>query len=489
MSDIKIHCQYTELCDAASLVPNPRNPNRHPKRQIELLAKIIETQGWRQPVTVSNRSGFIVRGHGRLEAALLIGCKVPVERQDYESEAEEWADLVADNRIAELASIDNDELAKLLSDLDGLDIDMELTGYSGKALDNLLADIRTHEVTDDGFDPASAAASIKEPTSKRGDIWILGRHRLMCGDTTIEGDVAKLMDGRRAAMVFTDPPYNVDYLGGSAKRLKIKNDNMTAEAFKAFLTEAFRNLHQSAEEGAAIYICHADSAGNEFREAMAASGWSMKQCLIWVKNQFTLGRQDYQWQHEPILYGWRTDGTHRFFGGRKQSTVMEDSPVVIQEQEDATLICVTIGTEQIVIRAKDAEVISKADDSVMSIWRFEKPVKSGEHPTMKPIPLCARAIQNSSTEGEIVLDGFGGSGSTLIAAEQTGRICYMMECDPVYADVIVKRWEEFTGQKAERIGGEASAKQKPKANRNSRKSRRAESGADSQETEGNQESL
>jgi len=216
MSEIKIHCQYTELCEPASLVPNPRNPNRHPKRQIELLAKIIESQGWRQPVTVSNRSGFIVRGHGRLEAALLLGCKVPVERQDYESEAEEWADLVADNRIAELASIDNDELAKLLSDLDELDIDMELTGYSGKALDNLLADIRTHEVADDGFDAAETAKGIKEPTSKRGDIWILGRHRLMCGDSTIASDMAKLMDGRRAAMVFTDPPYNVDYQGGSA---------------------------------------------------------------------------------------------------------------------------------------------------------------------------------------------------------------------------------------------------------------------------------
>ena len=481
MGEIKIHCQYTELCDAASLVPNPRNPNRHPKRQIELLAKIIETQGWRQPVTVSNRSGFIVRGHGRLEAALLLGCKVPVERQDYASEAEEWADLVADNRIAELASIDNDELAKLLSDLDGLDIDMELTGYTGKALDNLLADIRTHEVKDDGFDAAEATKKIKKPTSKRGDIWILGRNRLMCGDTTIAADMEKLMDGRRATMVFTDPPYNVDYQGNTKEKLKIKNDNMTAEAFKSFLTEAFRNLHQSADEGAAIYICHADSAGNEFRGAMAASGWALKQCLIWVKNQFVIGRQDYQWQHEPILYGWREGEAHRFFGGRKQGTVIEDSPIVLQEQEDATLICVTVGTEQIIIRAKEAEIISRADDTVMTIWRFEKPVRNGEHPTMKPIPLCARAIENSSREGEIVLDGFGGSGSTLIAAEQTGRSCYMMECDPVYADVIIKRWEEFTGQKAERIGGEA--KQKPKANRNPRKSRRAANGADGQEAE------
>lgn len=293
MEEIKVHCQYMEMVDPATLMPNPRNPNRHPKRQIELLAKIIKTQGWRQPVTVSNRSGFIVRGHGRLEAALLIGCKVPVERQDYASEAEEWADLVADNRIAELASIDNDELAKLLAELDGLDMDMELTGYAGKALDNLLADIRIHKVREDGFDPASAAASIKEPISKRGDIWLLGRHRLMCGDTTVESDIIKLMDGRRAAMVFTDPPYNVNYQGGTKDKLKIKNDNMDEAAFKIFLTAAFRNLYQAAEKGAAIYICHADSIGNSFREAMNASGWTLKQCLIWVKNQFVIGRQDY----------------------------------------------------------------------------------------------------------------------------------------------------------------------------------------------------
>lgn len=476
MSEIKIHCQYTELCDAESLIPNPRNPNKHPKRQIELLAKIIQTQGWRQPVTVSNRSGFIVRGHGRLEAALLIGCKVPVERQDYASEAEEWADLVADNRIAELASIDTDEMAKLLADLDELDIDMELTGYSGKALDNLLADIRTHDIRDDGFDAAEAAAEIKEPKTKRGDIWLLGRHRLMCGDTTLAADMGRLMNGRRAAMIFTDPPYNVDYQGGTKAKLKIKNDNMTAEAFREFLAEAFHNLHRGAQPGAAIYICHADSAGNEFREAMTASGWALKQCLVWVKNQFVVGRQDYQWRHEPILYGWREGETHRFFGGRKQSTVIEDLPVVIQEQGGESLICVTVGTEQVVIRAKDVEVISRADDSVMSIWRYEKPLRNGDHPTMKPIPLCARAIENSSREDEIVLDGFGGSGSTLIAAEQTGRICYTMECDPIYADVIVKRWEKFTGQKAQK---------EPQADRNSREPRGAkdptggtESGAD-----------
>jgi DNA modification methylase len=448
----QIHCSYMELSDPALLVPNPRNPNQHPKRQIELLAKIIETQGWRAPVTVSNRSGFVVRGHGRLQAALLLGCQVPVDRQDYASEAEEWADLIADNRIAELAEIDGEELAKLLHDLDGLDLDMDLTGYTDKQVDNLLADIRMEPVQDDGFDAAAAAEEVASlPQSTYGDIWQLGRHRLMCGDATKLEDMRRLMDGRQAAVIFTDPPYNVDYQGGTQDKLKIKNDNMPAAEFKEFLTSAFSCLFSVARPGAAIYICHADSIGNEFREAMAAGGWCLKQCLIWVKNQFVLGRQDYQWQHEPILYGWRPDGPHQFLGGRKQGTVWEDLPVTIRDDGDSKIICVTMGTEQVVIRAKAAEVVSQASDSLMTTWRFEKPLRNGEHPTMKPIPLCARAIQNSSRPDEVVLDSFGGSGSTLMAAEQTGRSCCTMELDPVYVDVIIRRWEEYTGQKAVKL--------------------------------------
>lgn len=448
----QIHCAYTELSDPALLVPNPRNPNQHPKRQIELLAKIIEFQGWRAPVTVSNRSGFVVRGHGRLLAGLLLGCQVPVDRQDYASDAEEWADLIADNRIAELAEIDDEELAKLLHDLDGLDLDMDLTGYTDKQVDNLLADIRMEPVHDDGFDAAAAAEEAASlPQSTYGDIWQLGQHRLMCGDATKLEDMRWLMDSRQAAVIFTDPPYNVDYQGGTQDKLKIKNDNMPAAEFKEFLTSAFSCLFSVAQPGAAIYICHADIEGKEFREAMDAAGWRLKQCLIWIKNQFVLGRQDYQWQHEPILYGWRPDGPHQFLGGRKQGTVWEDLPVTIQDDGEDKLICVTLGTEQVVIRAKAAEVVSQASDSLMTTWRFEKPTRNGEHPTMKPIPLCARAIQNSSRPDEVVLDSFGGSGSTLMAAEQTGRSCCTMELDPVYVDVIIRRWQEYTGQKAVKI--------------------------------------
>lgn len=273
----------------------------------------------------------------------------------------------------------------------------------------------------------------------------------MCGDATKLEDMRRLMDGREAAVIFTDPPYNVDYQGGTQDKLKIKNDNMPMVEFKEFLTSAFSCLFSVARPGAAIYICHADSVGNEFREAMAAGGWCLKQCLIWVKNQFVLGRQDYQWQHEPILYGWRPDGPHQFFGGRKQGTVWEDLPITIQDDGEDKVICVTLGAEQVVIRAKAAEVVSQASDSLMTTWRFEKPLRNGEHPTMKPIPLCARAIQNSSRPDEVVLDSFGGSGSTLMAAEQTGRSCCTMELDPVYVEVIIRRWEEYTGQQAVKL--------------------------------------
>ena len=450
MLEIKIHCAHTDLVDPVTLVPNPRNPNNHPKRQIELLAKIIQRQGWRAPVTVSNRSGFVVRGHGRLEAALLLGCMVPIDRQDYASDSEEWADLIADNRIAELAEIDDSLMAELLAEIGETDFNLELTGYSSKQIDNLLADFNIEEVADDNFDAAKAADEIKEPISKRGDVWQLGKHRLMCGDSTDINDVKKLMNGNLASMIFTDPPYNVAYEGGTKDKLKIKNDNMPAEEFNQFLQSAFSNMEKVTEPGGAIYVCHADSAGSDFRKAMTDSGWSIRQCLIWVKNQFVIGRQDYQWQHEPILYGWKEGAAHKFYGGRKQGTVIDnDMPIVLQDNQDGTTsVSVMIGTEQVVLQGRDISVVSNVNDRLMSIWRFEKPLRNGEHPTMKPIPLCARAIQNSSKPHDIVADFFGGSGSTLMAAEQVGRSCYTMEFDSIYTDVVIKRWEEYTGQKA-----------------------------------------
>lgn len=401
---------------------------------------------------MSNRSGFVVRGHGRLLAAQILGVtQVPVDRQDYATEAEEWADLIADNRIAELAEIDNDLLAGLLAEVNIDDFDTDLTGFSEKQIDNLLADFNTAEVREDDFDPAAAAEAITDPITKPGDIWQLGRHRLMCGDATVLVDVEKLMDGKRASMIFTDPPYNVAYEGSTADKLTIKNDNMPADRFNKFLHDAFTSMYAATLPGGAIYVCHADSEGANFRGACQDAGWLLKQCLIWVKNQFVIGRQDYQWRHEPILYGWKPGVAHQWYGGRKKGTVIDDAaPISVRQDEDGALLTFTAGIQTVTIRVPSYKVLQAGDDSLSTIWRFEKPLRNGEHLTMKPIGLCARAIQNSSRPGEIAADFFGGSGSTLMAAEQTGRVCNTMELDPVYCDVIIQRWEKFTGQKASR---------------------------------------
>jgi DNA modification methylase len=451
-SCVPVYCAHNELADITTLVPNPRNPNQHPQKQIELLAKIIKNQGWRAPITVSNRSGFVVRGHGRLLAAQFLGVsQVPVDRQDYSTEAAEWADLIADNRIAELSQIDDALLASLLSEINTADFDINLAGFSDKQIDNLLADFNTDEVREDNFDPAAAAGKITEPRTKLGDVWQLGRHRLMCGDATAITDVEKLMGGAMATMVFTDPPYNVNYEGGTGAKLTIQNDNMSAEKFSQFLRDSFTSMITVTEPGGAIYVCHADSEGSNFRGALHDAGWLFKQCLIWAKNQFVLGRQDYQWQHEPILYGWKPGAAHQWFGGRKQGTLIDEAaPITVKQDDNWALLTFTSGIQMVTIRVPSFEIIQSGDDSLSTIWRFEKPLRNGEHPTMKPIGLCARAIQNSSRPGENVLDLFGGSGSTLMAAEQSNRACYTMELDPVYCDVIIRRWEEFTGQLAVR---------------------------------------
>ena len=444
--NIPVHCAHSELMDITTLVPNPENPNRHPDKQIELLAKIIANQGWRAPITVSNRSGFVVRGHGRLLAAKKLGlAEVPVDRQDYASKDEEQADLVADNRIAELAELDVAAVGELLNGFD-LKFDRELTGYLDKDIDRLLAEYQRTEAAEDDFDVDAAVAKIKEPVTRPGDVICLGRHRLMCGDATKLEDVRILMDGKLAAMVFTDPPYNVDYTGGTSDKLKIQNDHMPAGEFNGFLRDAFAAMFAITQPGGAIYVCHADTESSNFQGALQDAGWSLKQCLIWVKNQLVIGRQDYQWRHEPILYGWKPGASHRWYGGRKQSTVIEDlAPVTVKQVEDGAELTFNTGLNSLTIKVPSFEVLNDGAEEVSSIWHFDKPLRNAEHPTMKPIGLCARAIQNSSKPEEIVQDLFGGSGSTLMAAEQVGRSCYMMELDPVYCDVIRKRWDKLRG--------------------------------------------
>lgn len=379
---IEVWCSFDELVSVDSLNPNPKNPNKHPDSQIELLSKNIKYLGWRHPITVSKRSGFIVAGHGRLMAAKKLGVQiVPVDYQEFNSDADEVAVLVADNRLAELSETSEEDLKNILSELDGK-IEIDLTGFSDAEVEQLLRDINTDVLDEDVPEVPT------EPISKFGDIFEFGSHRLMCGDSTDSEQVKKLMADEIANMVFTDPPYNVDY--GSDER-KIENDNLGSE-FPQFLEKVIKNIFSFSN--GAIYICMSSSEIDSLQSTFRRLGGHWSTFIIWAKDTFTLGRSDYHRQYEPILYGWKDGVSHYFCGDRSQGDV----------------------------------------------WEFAKPKKNDVHPTMKPVELCQRAVQNSSKPNDIVLDLFGGSGSTLIACEQTNRKCRMMEFEPKYCDVILKRF-------------------------------------------------
>lgn len=401
-----VYCAHSQMVEIEKVIPNPRNPNKHSEKQIALLSKIIAAQGWRAPITVSTRSGFIVRGHGRLLAARKLGlAEVPVDYQAYETEAAEWADLIADNRLSELSETDELLLKDLLQELGTSELDLELTAYTADEIDQMLGSAK--EVQEDDFDADKALSEIDEAKTKLGDIYILGKHRLLCGDSTDAAAVEKLMDGQKADIAVTDPPYNVGYTGGTKDALTIQNDKQEDSDFRQFLSAAFTNMDAAMKPGAVFYIWHADSEGYNFRAACKDAGWQVRQCLIWNKNQLVMGRQDYHWKHEPCLYGWKEGAAHLWASDRKQTTIL----------------C------------------------------FDRPQKNAEHPTMKPVALLAYQIANNTKGEDIALDLFGGSGTTLVACEQLGRKCYMMELDPKYCDVIIKRWEELTGNKAELWSG------------------------------------
>lgn len=423
-SGIQIYCAFDEIADIDSLIPNPRNPNQHPEKQIELLAKIIKHQGWRAPITVSNRSGFIVRGHGRLLAAQYLGAdQVPVDRQDYTTEAEEWADLVADNRIAELAEIDETLLKELIGDIQEGELDLELTGFTLDEVTELLGPADTDidpTVTDDEFDVQGALDQIQEPETKYGDVWRLGRHLLVCGDATISGDVQLLMAGQRAALVVTDPPYNVAVESDSERlaadgRGSIMNDDMPAEEFQGFLNKVFANYAAIMDSRAAIYIFHPSTYQREFENAMNAAGIVVRSQCVWVKNATSFGFAQYKYKHEPVFYAYLKGKSPAWYGDRKQTTVWK-AGLPVDDPEPVT------------------------------VWEISRgDVNKYVHPTQKPLDLLAIPISNSSKKGDIVVDLFGGSGSTLMTCEQMGRECRTMELDPVFCDVIKKRFEEATG--------------------------------------------
>lgn len=380
-----------EWKDIASVKPYARNAKKHDETQIANVAESIKQFGWQQPI-VCDADGIIIIGHCRLLAAKKLGLKkVPVKTVDNLSEEQVKKLRALDNKLNE-SDWDFDLLGDEIGDLDfsGFDIDWGLP-----------ADVDETEIVED---EAPEVDEESEPICKLGDIWQLGRHKLICGDSTDKATVEMLMDGKKADMVLTDPPYNVDYEGKTEEKLKIGNDSMSDEEFEKFLTSSFSVINDILVSGGCFYIWHAYRSQREFENALNLSGLTVRQQLIWVKNSMVLGRQDYQWRHEPCFYGWK-EGNHKWYADRKQTTVLE----------------------------------------------FDRPVANKQHPTMKPISLMAYQIKNSTKKDDIVFDGFGGSGSTLIACEQTGRKCYTCELDPKYCDVILKRYENLTGQKAVKI--------------------------------------
>lgn len=384
-----------EKKNTADLLPADYNPRKDLKpgdAEYEKLKRSIEQFGYVEPVIWNQTTGRVVGGHQRLKVLIDMGmtevdCVVVAM-----DEEKEKALNIALNKIS--GDWDKDKLALLIADLQGADFDVSLTGFEPAEIDALFKDTLKDGVKDDDFD---VGAELAQPTmTKPGDIWTLGRHRLICGDSTKAETYDLLMGSTKANLVITDPPYNVNYEGSAGK---IKNDNMADEAFYNFLLDAYTQMHSAMADDASIYVFHADTEGLNFRRAFADAGFYLSGCCIWKKQSLVLGRSPYQWQHEPCLYGWKKNGKHQWYTGRKETT----------------------------------------------IWEFDKPKKNGDHPTMKPIPLLAYPIMNSSMSNSVVLDPFGGSGSTLIACEQTDRICYTVELDEKFCDVIVKRYIEQVG--------------------------------------------
>lgn len=374
------------------LIPYANNARTHSPAQINKLRSSLREFGFINPIIIDRDYG-IIAGHGRVLAAREEGIsEVPCVFADHLTEAQKKAYILADNRMALDAGWDEELLRIEIEALQSEAFDVGLAGFDDAELSKLFD--AGKEVKDDDFD---VDAQLQKPTiSKLGDVWVLGRHRLVCGDSTKAETFETLMDGRKANLVITDPPYNVNYEGSAGK---IKNDNLANDKFYEFLLAAFKNIEAVMANDASIYVFHADTEGLNFRRAFADAGFNLSGCCIWKKQSLVLGRSPYQWQHEPVLYGWKKNGKHQWYTGRKETT----------------------------------------------IWEFDKPKKNVDHPTMKPIPLLVYPITNSSMSNTLVLDPFGGSGSTLIACEQTDRSCYTIELDEKFCDVIVNRYIEQVG--------------------------------------------
>lgn len=384
-----------ELIATDKLIPYVNNARTHSEEQITKLRSSLREFGFINPVIIDGANN-IIAGHGRVMAAKAEGiAEVPCVLVDYLTEAQKKAYILADNRMALDAGWDEELLRIEIESLQGADFDIAMTGFSDDEIADLFAGDDKSEAKDDDFD--LNAALEKASFVEKGDVWTVGKHRLMCGDATSADDVTILMDGKRANLLLTDPPYGVSFK--SSDGLTIQNDSIKGDEFYTFLLNSFKNVVTHLEQGAAGYVFHADTEGLNFRKAFQDAGFHLAGCCVWVKNSLVLGRSDYQWQHEPVLYGFLKNGKHKWFSDRKQTTV----------------------------------------------WNFDKPKRNKNHPTSKPLDLLGYPIGNSSQENAIVVDTFGGSGSTMMACEQMNRSCYMMELDPKYASVILRRYVELAG--------------------------------------------
>lgn len=410
------------------ITPYDKNPRKNDEA-VKYVAESIKQFGFKVPI-VLDKDGIIVAGHTRYKAAAKLKMdEVPTITADDLTDEQIKAFRLADNKVSEKAEWDFDILGDELAELAELNFDMTDFGFE---LD--IPEEEEVEAQEDGFEPELP----EEPFTKPGQVWQLGEHRLMCGDSTKSSDVAILLGGVDIDLVVTDPPYNVAVK--NSKGMTIENDDMASEEFGEFLTACFKNLEESLKPGGAFYIWYASREHINFEKSLNNAGLQVREQLVWNKNQFILGRQDYHWKHELCLYGWKDGEKHYFIDDRTQSTVIEDKGIDVKKLSKAEMQNLLL------------EIFS--DKRSTTVINEDKPSVNDLHPTMKPIKLIARLIKNSSKPDEKVLDLFGGSGSTIMACEQLGRKCYTMEYDPKYADVIIQRWEEYTGRKATLIGEE-----------------------------------
>ena len=388
-----------EMWPLDRLVPYERNARTHSPEQVAQIAASIQEFGFTNPLLVDGADG-ILAGHGRLAAAKDMGlAEVPVIVLNHLSAEQRRAYILADNKLALNAGWDEELLRLELGDLQLAEFDLSLIGFSDEELADLLPEVE--QLPPEDADADAVPEAPQDPITKPGDVWLLGKHRLMCGDST-SIEAIETLTGGGVDMWLTDPPYNVAYEGKTKDALKIKNDSMADETFRQFLRDAYVAADTAMKAGAVFYIWHADSEGYNFRGAAKDAGWKVRQCLVWKKQTLVMGRQDYHWKHEPCLYGWKDGAGHLWASDRKQTTILE----------------------------------------------FDRPTSSQEHPTMKPVALFEYQLLNNTKGGDKVLDSFGGSGTTMIAAEKNGRIACLMELDPRYCDVIVNRWQQFTGKTA-----------------------------------------